>query len=170
MNYFQQESERLHYRKLTEDDIESWIAFFIDNDSLKYFGFDESKSHRELSTEWVTRQIERYEENGLGHLAVIEKTSGNLIGFGGLIVREFDGKGYYEIGYSLKPTSWKKGYGTEIAQQMRKFGTMSGLSDKFISIIHVDNTRSMHVATKNNMTPLFESTYMDLPIIVYGDK
>lgn len=170
MNYFKQESERLYFRKLTEADIQPWTEFFVDNDSLKFFGFDETKSHYELSEDWVMRQINRYEENGFGHLAVIEKSSDKLIGFGGLIYRDMDGKNYYEIGYSLIPANWGKGYGTEIAKQMRIYGSITNLADKFISIIHVDNQASMQVATKNGMIPLFETVFMELPVVVFGDE
>ena len=40
MDYFNQESKRLIYRKLVEGDLESWTEFFIDNDRLPYLGMD----------------------------------------------------------------------------------------------------------------------------------
>lgn len=43
MDYFNQESDRLKYRKLTLEDIPSWVEFFVDNDHLKYLGMDLKK-------------------------------------------------------------------------------------------------------------------------------
>lgn len=43
MNYFNQESDRLVYRKLTIGDVGSWSEFFADNDRLSYLGIDLSK-------------------------------------------------------------------------------------------------------------------------------
>ncbi|MFT5832731.1 MAG: ribosomal-protein-alanine N-acetyltransferase, partial [Cognaticolwellia sp.] len=38
MDYFNQESERLRFRKLTTDDIPRWLEFFKNNDNLKFLG------------------------------------------------------------------------------------------------------------------------------------
>lgn len=171
MSYFEQESERLTFRKLTKADIETWIEFFNNNHSLKYFGFDEAKTHEELSRDWILKQINRYSENGFGQLAVIEKSTNKLIGLGGIIHRKnIGGRDYYEISYSLKPTAWAKGFGTEIAKQIKSYGIASQLTEKFISIIHINNKASMHVAKKNGMTALFKTNYQEMPVVVFGDK
>jgi len=122
MNYYQQSSERLIFRKLTEADIPNWLPFFTDNDHLPFLGMDLSKDHQSLAETWIRKQFDRYQKDGLGHLAVIEKSSGAFIGMGGLLVRELMGRQEYEIAYSLKPKFWRKAYGTEIAQQMKRFG------------------------------------------------
>lgn len=168
MNYFNQESENLIYRKLTEADIESWTAFFKDNDRLAFLGLDLAKDHETLSKEWVWKQLDRYETQGFGHLALIEKASGNLVGMAGIIPRELNTL-MYEIGYSFKPSSWGKGYATEAARQMKRFGLENGVADAFISIIHKENTASMNVARKNGMEMCFEMQFMGMDVFVYGD-
>lgn len=170
MNYFQQETPRLLFRKLTLEDIPSWIDFFKNNDSLHFVGVDLSKSHAELSEAWIRKQLNRYKEQGLGMLAVIEKESGELIGLTGIIPRELEGKSYFEIGYSFKPPYWGKGFATEAAQQMKKFGFESGISDQFISIIDVENYASQAVARKNNMDILFNSIYEGMKVFIFGTK
>lgn len=169
MNYFQHESERLKFRKLTEEDVPSWIEFFENNNTLRFLGLDETKDHDVLAKEWVLKQIARYAENGLGHLAVMEKSSGQLIGFSGIIARELDGKPFFEIGYSFKPKVWGKGYATEAAKHIRKIGIETKIADQFVSIIHVENNASMQVAIKNGMTRLFDTTFMEMPVAVFGD-
>ena len=137
MNYFNHESERLSYRKLTEADIPSWTEFFVNNDTLHFLGMDTSKSHLVLATEWIQKQIERYAESGLGHLAVIEKSTDKLVGFSGIIARDIDSGQYFEIGYSFKPTSWGKGYASEASQHLKKIGLELEISHKFLSLIHI---------------------------------
>ena len=122
MNYFTQESERLIFRKLTDADIPKWVQFFVDNDRLKYLGMDLLMSKEELAMGWIKAQFQRYENQGLGHLAVELKSTGEFIGMGGILPRELDGKSEYEIAYSLMPKFWGKGYATEVAQTMRGFG------------------------------------------------
>lgn len=170
MDYFNQESERLKFRKLNLDDINAWTSFFENNDRLTFLGIDITKDPRTLSTEWIHKQLERYKNEGLGHLAVIEKDTGNFIGMGGILPRILNEKPEYEIAYSLKPNYWGKGYGTEIAQQMRLFGTEKGIATSFISIIHKDNKASKHVATKNGMKVQYKTEFMGMKVYVYGDN
>jgi RimJ/RimL family protein N-acetyltransferase len=45
MDYYSQETERLILRKLTENDIETWAEFFVDNPNARFIGMnlDEDK-------------------------------------------------------------------------------------------------------------------------------
>ena len=129
-----------------------------------------SKTIHELAEGWITKQLERYEDEGLGHLAVIEKNSGEFIGMGGILPREIEGRLAFEIAYSLKPKYWKNGYGTEIAKQMRLFGFENKISNRFISIIDKDNIDSIHVAQKINMNILNETEYLGMNVYIYGTE
>jgi ribosomal-protein-alanine N-acetyltransferase len=169
-NYFNQETERLFFRKLTTHDIESWLEFFDDNDSLHFLGMDLSKSKSELAKGWITKQLERYETQGLGHLAVIEKDSSEFIGMGGILPRELEEKEVFEIAYSLKPKFWQKGYGTEIAKQMKVFGNENNIAKQFVSIIDKNNLASIHVAKKNEMEILQETEYLGMNVFVFGTE
>lgn len=57
MNYFNQESERLRFRKLSEKNIPSWIEFFVENDRLKYLGMNLQKSKEGLAEEWIKTRL-----------------------------------------------------------------------------------------------------------------
>lgn len=168
MDYANQESERLIYRRTTLDDITAWSDFFIDNDRLHFFNFDLSKSVEELSEQWITKQMERYASNGFGHLAVELKSSGQLIAMGGILPRELDGKREFEIGYSVNPRHWGHGYATEIAMTMKDFAMRHLDASRFISIIDLENADSAKVALKNGMDVLFQTQFMDMPVNVFG--
>lgn len=168
MNYFQQASNRLIFRKTSLADIPAWTEFFEKNDTLKFLGIDLSKDAKTHATDWITMQLGRYEKSGLGHLAVIEKVSGEFIGMGGILPRILNEKPVFEIAYSLKPAFWGKGYGTELARQMKQFGKEHKIAEQFVSIIHKDNAASIHVAEKNGMCVLFETHYLGMDVFVYG--
>jgi len=170
MDYFNHESERLTFRKLSESDIDSWLEFFENNNTLHFLGMDPSREHRDLATEWVQMQINRYAKNGLGHLAVVEKSTNTLIGFSGIILRELDGKTYYEIGYTFKPSSWGKGFASEASKHLKTVGLATKISNEFVSIIHLANIASMKVAEKNGMSRLFDTTFMNMEVAVFGDE
>lgn len=169
MNYFNQESERLKYRQLTEKDISSWTEFFVNNDRLHFFGFDLSKPVQELAKDWIHLQIERYKDDNVGHLAVIRKPDNAFIGMTGLLKREIDGEVIYEVAYSLKPNYWGNGYATEMAKTMKRYGVDNMGLNKLISIIHIDNEPSMKVARKNGMQALRVSEFKNLPVIIFGN-
>jgi len=168
MNYFSQESKRLKFRKLTIEDIPSWVEFFEDNDSLHFLGMDLSKDKKELATEWINAQITRYEKQGFGHLAVEIKETNEFIGMGGILSRILKDKEEYEIAYSLKPKHWRKGYATEIATQIKEYGLKNIETDRFISIIDKRNIQSANVAKKNGMKVLFETEYLGMEVAVFG--
>ena len=168
MTYFDQQTERLTFRKLTRKDIPVWTEFFVDNDRIRFLGIDLSKKPETQATDWIEKQLERYKLAGLGHLAIELKDPKVFIGVGGIIPRELDKKNEFEIAYSLLPNYWNNGYGTEIARQLKVFGLESLKSERLISIIHVDNMASKKVALKIGMESLFESQYLGMKVTVYG--
>ncbi len=171
-SYFHQESERLKFRALTLEDIPLWVEFLDGNDTLRFVGVTKNNTQTpmELATEWINRQLGRYEEDGFGMLAAIEKETGDLIGMTGIISREVNGVQEKEIGYSYFPRTWGKGYATEAAQQMHKFGKENKLNKRFVSMIHLENFASMRVAEKNGMKPLFNTNFMNMDVVVYGTE
>lgn len=170
MDYFKQESERLLFRKLTLEDVQSWTEFFVDNNLLEMIGFDMSKSHYDLAHGWISKQLERYKDEGLGHLAVIEKSTGEFIGMSGIIPRELEGKNYYEIAYSFKPKYWGKGFASEASQKMKTFGFESKISDQYISMIDIENYASQAVARKNKMEIGFNAIFEGMEVHVFITK
>jgi len=169
MDYYSQETDRLILRKLTENDIDTWAGFFVDNPNGRFVAVDFSLDKQTSSKFWIDKQLYRYANQQFGLLAAINKASGNFVGMGGILTRELNGKAEFEIGYSLLPTYWGKGFATEIATHMKAFGKQNNVSEKFISIIHKENEGSMNVAKKNGMTNLYETTFYEMPVFVFGD-
>lgn len=168
MNYFNQQSKRLIFRPLTEDDIPKWESFFINNDRLKFLGLDLTKSPEEHSNEWIQKQSERYQKDGLGYLAAVTKDTNEFIGCGGILKKDFEGEIEYEIAYSLLPQFWGNGYATEIAIQLKEYCKSNINSERIISIIAIENFDSKKVAIKNGMESLFETTYKKMEVEVFG--
>lgn len=99
-----------------------WQAYFLDNPYLHFVGVTESKSLEEHSKFWIERQMKRYEETGVGILGAFRKSDNQLIGNVGIIWREdILGENIYEIGYSVIPKEWKKGYATEMVILFREY-------------------------------------------------
>ena len=172
-DYFHHETERLILRRLQNSDIDKWAGFFTDNPSLHFMGImntGETKnySHREQSKKWIDIQFERYQQTGYGLLAVISKETGNLIGQAGISEKELEDKTEHEIGYSLMPSEWGKGYASEMSSILVNYAVKHKINRRIISIIHVDNLASQNVARKNKMKVLFKTRYKQMDVDVYG--
>lgn len=169
MNYHSQETERLILRKLTEKDIITWAEFFVDNPNVRFVGIELTEDIMAHSKDWIDRQLARYENNDYGLLAAIDKSTGKLVGQGGIMTRDLDGKKEFEIGYSILPKYWGNGIATELAQQLKSFGHENKVAEKFISIIHKENKASMNVARKNGMSNLRETVFYEMEVFVFGE-
>ena len=168
MDYFNQESERLIFRKLTFLDESAWSDFFTDNPNLPFLGMPKSLTVREYPREWIALQLDRYQETGFGGLAAISKITGELIGISGIVKKTINKLEEYEVTYSLLPRYWRQGYGFEMASTMKQYAIRHKVHPRVISIIHKDNVGSIGVANKNGMTYLFDVSYKYMPCQVYG--
>ncbi len=149
-----QETKRLLFRKITEDDFDTWLEFCEYPDSLKYIFSQQQLAEAdpvERCKTWFTRVFHRYEKGLGGMNALIDKQTGAFVGQCGLLIQTIDGIEELEIGYSLMPNHRGKGYATEAAQKCKDFAFELNFRDSLISVIHVENDASAKVAIANGM-------------------
>ena len=152
MNYLleNEETERILFRRISRSDYKAWVKFFEDPITSRYW-VAEWESPEVECAKWYDKQIHRYENNLGGMNALIDRSSGKLIGHCGLLIQIVDGETELEIGYSLLPEFWGNGYATEAAIKCRDFAFQNDLSSSIISIISVTNKPSEKVALRNGM-------------------
>ena len=149
-----QETERLLFRKITEQDFDTWLAFCKYPNSLKYI-FSQEQLKVEDPIErcriWFKRVFNRY-ENGLGGMnTLIEKQTGAFVGQCGLLIQTIDDIEELEIGYSLMPAFRGKGFASEAAIKCKEFAFENNYATSLISVIVPENTDSIKVAMNNGM-------------------
>jgi RimJ/RimL family protein N-acetyltransferase len=151
---FGEETERLLFRKVEETDFDAWMQFCEEEDALKYIFSKEDQMLTPLQKceKWFEKVFLRYSNNLGGMNALIEKSSGKLVGQCGLLIQTIDGIEELEIGYSLIGEFRGKGYALEAAKKCKEFAQANALSDSLISVIIPENHASIAVATKNGMT------------------
>lgn len=161
-----QESHRLHFRKITPADFESWLPFYHNANSTKYW--DGLPSDPLIACQQqFDRIFERYENNEGGMNALISKKNNKLIGICGLLAQVVDSERELEIGYSILPEFWLKGFAFEAAEKCKYFAFEKGYSKTLISIIHIDNIPSQKVAQKNGMYLDKTTSYKNNPVRIY---
>ena len=162
-----QESERLKFRSLKQSDFDSWIEFFNTTDSSGYIGMQHIYSPVDQCKEWFKMVENRYKNDLGGMNVLIDKITNDFVGQCGLLIQEVDGLTEMEIGYSLLPRFWNKGYATEAAKKCRDYAFENNFTESLISIIHVDNYRSERVALKNGMIKTKQTEFKKMPVNVY---
>ena len=160
-------TERLNFRILVDSDFDAWSALFQEPEAGQFLGMGHLTTPREQCEEWFRRSYERYEKDLGGMNVLIDKSSGELVGQCGLLVQEVDGITELEIGYSVIPRFWGKGYATEAAQKCRDYAFSRNFTQSLISIIHLENIKSEKVARKNGMIPSKQTEFKGMPVNIY---
>ncbi|HEY5825692.1 MAG TPA: GNAT family N-acetyltransferase, partial [Cyclobacteriaceae bacterium] len=148
------------------DDYDQWLEFFKDPASFIHWKSEQQSPEKECS-DWYEKQFNRYEFDRGGMNALIEKSSGKLIGHCGLLVQQVDGITELEIGYSLLLNGRNKGYATEAAMKCKEYAFANNLTSSLISIISLTNQPSMNVAVKNGMKPEKQTVYNGNEVMIY---
>ncbi len=148
-----QETARLTFRLVEASDFDTWIDLFrVDKIVATYLGFDPTLSPNALCQLWFDKVFYRY-ENDLGSMNVlVDKQTNALVGQAGLLIQTVEDEERLEVGYSILPKYWNKGYASEAAIHCKEYAFQHNFANSLISIIHVDNIASAKVALKNGMT------------------
>lgn len=161
------ETKRLKIRRLELSDIKAWEQFFINNPNLAYLGLDNSLDNRAQAEDWINRQLSRYENNSLGHHALIDKTTGKLIGQCGLLSQKIEGKTEIELAYHNLPEYWGKGYATEAAKAIKDYAFSKNIGKSLVSVIDTRNKGSQNVARKLGMKQQRQISFHGLKVFIY---
>jgi RimJ/RimL family protein N-acetyltransferase len=164
---FNQSTERLNFRQVLPEDAAAWLPFFERPENAVFLGLDPSKSQKMLCEEFMAKAFLRYQNNLGGMNALIDKKSGNLIGQCGLLIQEWEGITFTEVGYAILPIYWQKGFATEAARKCMDYYFKKNLSNRLNSIVNIGNVGSEKVAIKNGMQivkeiPNYQGSHVNL--------
>ena len=142
------DTERLHLRRMTREDYPALSLILQDEETM--YAYNGAFSDAETLA-WLENQLRRYEETGLGLLAVVLKSSGEMIGQCGLTWQEWQGQRMLEVGYLFRRTYWHQGYATEAARACMEYAFRALHAPEVCSIIRDTNLPSQRVALRNGM-------------------
>lgn len=144
------ETKRVYLRKYTSEDLPALHQILSDEKTMYAWGHGFSL---EESKEWLEKQLKAYKENGFGLWAIVDKTSGSIIGNAGLNKENISLDGVekqeiIEIGYILAKEFWGNGLGTEVAKAVQEYAFKILGLERVYCLIKEDNFASMRVARK----------------------
>ncbi|MFZ3262635.1 MAG: GNAT family N-acetyltransferase [Terriglobales bacterium] len=159
------ETPRLTLRELKFEDADALARILSDPETMRYYPVPYDRTGVE---QWIARNRQRYQEDGVGLWAMVLKSAGELIGDCGIIRQEVEGQYLYEIGYHLRRDFWGQGLATEAAIACRDWAFAHLKTDRLISLIRPENLPSRRVAERNGMAIWKEINWRGLQTYVYA--
>jgi len=148
MGAFVLETPRLHARRIDSTDLEAMLSVYGDPEIVRWMGNGEPLD-RALCEKWIEITHQDYAARGYGMFALVERRSGEVVGFGGLVY--LDSQTEAEIKYALHRSRWGRGFATEAAAALLGFGAAQFGLQEIIAAAAPENEASHRVLLKAGM-------------------
>jgi ribosomal-protein-alanine N-acetyltransferase len=159
------ETERLKIRKFTRDDLPWLIEMRMQPEVSKYLG-GERLQNPEMIEKRLNAYFDSYEKLGFGVGAMSLKETGETVGFSGL--QPLEDTGEIEVGYSMYPKFWRKGFGFECAHAWLKYGFETVGLERVVACADKKNTGSWRIMEKCGMKYEGIQEHHGMPLVVYA--
>jgi RimJ/RimL family protein N-acetyltransferase len=159
------ETPRLFLRKLTWSDMDTMAVMLGHPEVMRYWG---RVFTREEVTEWIDRQMRRYEEHGHAYWLAVERTSGAPIGQAGVLTIGIEGTPEPSLGYILHRAYWGRGYATEAAAACRDYVHAVLGQPRVTALIRPENEPSQRVARRIGMKPEGHTLYAGFDHLIFA--
>jgi [ribosomal protein S5]-alanine N-acetyltransferase len=155
------ETERLILRGMLPEDADAFFEMDSNPEVHKYLG-NKPVTNKQHIRDVIGMIHKQYDENGIARWTVLEKASGQYIGWCGLKFFTESANGhnnFYEVGYRLDPRYWGKGYATEAARAALRYGFEIMRLNTIYAITDAGNHASRNVLTKAGLTYIEDFIY-----------
>ena len=143
-------TDRLRIRRLEPGDVAALHAVYADAVAMRWVG-DGQPLTLEQCEQWVRITRLNYTARGYGMFTILLRDADEIVGFCGLV--HPGGQADAELKYALKRAFWGRGYATEVATAMLRYGaSVHGLS-RIIATAAPENDASHRVLEKAGMRP-----------------
>lgn len=147
------ETPRLLLRDLLPEDVEGFLEMERDPEVHTYLGNKPVTSIDKIY-EAIDMIRAQYVKNGTGRCAVIEKASGDFLGWAGIKYVDFEingHTGFYDIGYRFAKRHWGKGFASEAAAASARFAWHVLNAKEICAFVDVGNQASIKVLEKTGL-------------------
>lgn len=155
---------RLWLRPFAAADIDPLHRLWTDPEVRRYLWDDEIIARERAAVE-VANSVASFEENGFGMWVVMLSGETEVVGFAGL--RLFGEPEKKELMYAMTPRLWGRGYATELAQALLRFGFEQLGEQCLYARTDPPNLASMRVMEKAGMTYLERGRDGELEVVTY---
>jgi RimJ/RimL family protein N-acetyltransferase len=160
-------TERLRLRAFRQDDLYVLAAMVADEDQMRFYPRPRTRAE---AAAWISRNLDLYENHGLGIWLVESLRASAFLGYCGLRPVVLEGVCETEIGWHVRKGVWNQGIATEAAMAVSQLAVSRFGLARFVAIVHPDNRASRRVAENIGMhderTTIFESA----PAVIYATE
>lgn len=138
-------TKRLALRRFTPADID-WLAeLYSDSDVTRYLGGVRDRA--EVEELLNTRILKYYDEHpGFGIWMTEDRATGSRLGFH--LLNYIRGESIIQIGFALTKAAWGKGFATEMASAVLRYGFVDLKLPRIAGMASLQNTASQRVLLK----------------------
>jgi [ribosomal protein S5]-alanine N-acetyltransferase len=142
------ETERLLVRHYTEEDADNFFLLNSDPEVMRYIRPVKNRQDTDL----FFAEVIQYSKNNpaYGRMAVNEKHSGIFVGSFAIIPLE--NTIHMQLGYSLLPAYWGKGFATELTKAGLNYVFTQTNLEEIFGVTETENTDSQKVLLKSGFT------------------
>jgi RimJ/RimL family protein N-acetyltransferase len=141
-------TSRLVLEPMALSDLDWFSEMRSDPDVMKYIGANGPLT-REQSKEKLDRYLACWAERGMGMFGVRERGRTSPVGWGGL--QPLAETGEIEVGYAFAKPAWGRGFATETATAVVRWGFEELGLERIVAVAYADNTASRRVMDKLGM-------------------
>lgn len=159
------ETPRLIIREFEPNDAAALFEMDRDPEVHKYLG-NTPYTNIQQSRTYIKKTREQYATDGISRWALINKTTGELIGRTGFKLIQENTNGhvnYYDFGFRNRRKYWRKGYAFEAAQAALNYGINTLKLKDIYAMTHVDNTGTAYLLRKLGFEYVETFTYSGEP-------
>ncbi|MBM4183458.1 MAG: GNAT family N-acetyltransferase [Gemmatimonadetes bacterium] len=136
---------RLGLRRFRPGDSDFLVALYADSDVTRYLGGTKDASQTAAMLE--ERILGYYDDHpGLGIWMTVERTTGERVGFH--LLNHIQGEDIIQVGFTLARRYWGRGYATEMARAVLRYGFVDLELPRIVGIAHLGNGASQNVLGK----------------------
>ena len=159
------ETARLQIRELERNDTPA-LSKILGDPYVMEFSSKGALSEAE-TLKFIDWCNDSYHDTSYGQWALIEKQSGQLIGFTGLSQANVDGIDEVEVAYRLATSRWGNGLASEAVHSVLEYGFTSCNLPSIIGIVSPQHKASNRVLEKSGFEPFTETQYSGWTVRVY---
>ena len=138
-------TERLRLRQFTPADRDWLVSLYADAEVTRYLGG--VRRAADVDQMLKARILEYYEQHpGLGIWMTEERESGERVGFH--LLNNIQGESIIQVGFTLLRPYWQRGYGTEMAIEVLRYGFEDLALPVIAGMANLPNVASQRVLTK----------------------
>lgn len=157
------ETDRIILRPMKKEDAVPIFAMRSDPQVMRFIRAPVKK--RSEAENWVKLVSSRWANEKIGFCSLIEKKSGNFLGWCGLWRLEETGE--IEVGYALAKEFWRQGYAAEAAEAFLEYGFEKLNLEKIVAVAHPENRASQRVMKKIGMQYDYTGEFYRLNLVHY---